>query len=96
MCVSGEAVLHVAPDRLQFFHYESISVECVGSHSPAGWKVMRRLSSDTTQHEASTGLLKITAASETDSGQYWCENGQGDRSSAVNISVTGMLENTDL
>ena len=40
---------------------------------------------------AGSGTIKPAFAS--DSGEYWCEDGDGQRSRAVNISVTGMFNN---
>ena len=37
--------------------------------------------------------VTIKPAFESDSGEYWCEDGDGQRSRAVNISVTGMFNN---
>lgn len=39
--------------------------------------------------ETSTGPCTITPAMARDSGEYWCEAGEGKRSSTVNITVTG-------
>ena len=40
---------------------------------------------------AGSGTIKLAFIS--DSGEYWCEDGDGQRSRAVNISVTGMFNN---
>ncbi|XP_049424646.1 low affinity immunoglobulin gamma Fc region receptor II-b-like isoform X2 [Epinephelus fuscoguttatus] len=82
------AILHISPNRLQFFEYESISLNCVGIHSSSEWRVMTKTSSNVTQRETSPGFLNITPAYATCSGEYWCENGEGERSNTVNIAVT--------
>ncbi|XP_030286019.1 low affinity immunoglobulin gamma Fc region receptor II-a-like [Sparus aurata] len=49
---------------------------------------MRRLKKDSTNTtqllEASTGSITVPS----DSGEYWCENKEGERSSSINITVT--------
>ncbi|GLD68137.1 low affinity immunoglobulin gamma Fc region receptor II-b-like protein [Lates japonicus] len=86
---SDRVFLRIEPNKLQFFEYDSISLKCEGTHSPAEWKVMRRITSDITECESSTGSLDIPAAFVSHSGEYWCENAEGERSNTVNISVTG-------
>ncbi|XP_049923967.1 low affinity immunoglobulin gamma Fc region receptor II-a-like isoform X2 [Epinephelus moara] len=83
---SDACVLHVDPNRLQFFEYDSISFKCRGFHGSSEWRVMRKVSSNVSQWDS--GFLNITPAFETHSGEYWCENAEGDRSNAVNITVT--------
>ncbi|XP_059210327.1 low affinity immunoglobulin gamma Fc region receptor II-like [Centropristis striata] len=82
------AFINVDPNRLQFFRYESISLNCVRIHGSSEWRVMKKISSDASRWETSTGSLKINPALESHSGEYFCENGEGERSNAVNISVT--------
>uniref|UniRef100_A0A4W6DX71 Immunoglobulin subtype domain-containing protein n=1 Tax=Lates calcarifer TaxID=8187 RepID=A0A4W6DX71_LATCA len=91
-----EVFLRIEPNKLQFFEYDSISLKCEGIHSPAEWKVMRRITSDITECESSTGSLNIPAAFVSHSGEYWCENAEGERSNTVNISVTGTFSNCQL
>ncbi|XP_050922997.1 low affinity immunoglobulin gamma Fc region receptor II-c [Lates calcarifer] len=85
---SDGVFLRIEPNSQQFFDYEPISLKCEGIHSPAEWKVMRRITSDITECESSTGSLDIPAAFVSHSGEYWCENAEGERSNTVNISVT--------
>ncbi|XP_059210489.1 low affinity immunoglobulin gamma Fc region receptor II-like [Centropristis striata] len=82
------ASINVDPNRLQFFEYESISLTCGGIHGSSEWRVMKKISSNTSRVETSTGSLKINPAFESHSGEYFCESGEGERSNAVNISVT--------
>ncbi|XP_049923090.1 low affinity immunoglobulin gamma Fc region receptor II-a-like isoform X2 [Epinephelus moara] len=77
------AVLHVDPNRLQFFEYEPVTLHCEG---PKGEELSCK----------STNTLKSTGSSCTiknvfpeDGGEYWCEGkGGGRRSNSVNITVT--------
>ncbi|XP_033182412.1 low affinity immunoglobulin gamma Fc region receptor II-like [Anabas testudineus] len=85
---AGRASLHISPYRLQFFEYESISLSCVGSHGPTEWRVMKKLPSNSPQWETSTGLMYIKPAFVSHSGEYFCENEEGERSNTVNITVT--------
>ncbi|XP_039679333.1 low affinity immunoglobulin gamma Fc region receptor II-c-like [Perca fluviatilis] len=78
----------IDPNRLQFFEYESISFYCEGFHGPTEWRVMKKIPSNTTQWATSKGFLNIKVAFESHSGEYWCENGEGERSNSVNITVT--------
>ncbi|XP_026180939.1 low affinity immunoglobulin gamma Fc region receptor II-a-like isoform X1 [Mastacembelus armatus] len=79
----------IEPDRLQFFEYESVSLNCSGFPGPAGWRVMRKqTNSGSSQWENSTRWLLLKPAFVSHSGEYWCESGEGERSRSVNISVT--------
>ncbi|KAE8279469.1 hypothetical protein D5F01_LYC23058 [Larimichthys crocea] len=88
---NGAAFLRVLPNRLQFFEYEFISFNCEFGGS-AEWRVMRTLQEITPTNisnwETSAGSGTITPAFSLDSGEYWCEDGDGRRSNALNISVT--------
>ncbi|KAK5614686.1 hypothetical protein CRENBAI_006277 [Crenichthys baileyi] len=83
-------------ERLQFFEYESVTVQCKLIDGVNAWRVMRELhkarstnSSDPCSSPASSCTIK--PALERHSGEYWCENDEGKRSGAVNISVTASL-----
>ncbi|XP_051251139.1 uncharacterized protein LOC127360703 isoform X2 [Dicentrarchus labrax] len=82
---------HINPNRLQFFEYDSIFVNCKKLDSSSEWRVMRKLKEDstnTTRWGKSTGAISINLAFTSDSGEYWCENEKGERSNSVNITVT--------
>ncbi|XP_031158527.1 low affinity immunoglobulin gamma Fc region receptor II-c-like [Sander lucioperca] len=78
----------IDPYRLQFFEYESISFYCEGFHGRTDWRVMKKIPSNATRWDTSKGFLHIKVAFESHSGEYWCENGEGERSNSVNITVT--------
>ncbi|TKS93365.1 Fc receptor-like protein 5 [Collichthys lucidus] len=88
---NGAAFPRVLPNRLQFFEYEFISFNCEFGGS-AEWRVMRTLQEITPTNisnwETSAGSGTINPAFSSDSGEYWCEDGDGHRSNALNISVT--------
>ncbi|XP_060908743.1 uncharacterized protein LOC132985414 [Labrus mixtus] len=81
------AFLHIDPNRLQFFEYESIRLNCEGFDSSAEWKVIQASSSKTPRWEDSNRTLNINTAFAKHSGEYWCENTDGQRSSSLNITV---------
>ncbi|KAK2899542.1 hypothetical protein Q8A73_012671 [Channa argus] len=83
----GEVFLRIDPNKLQFFDYESISLRCAGSHGPTEWRVMKKLPSQS-QWETSAGSLNITPALVSHSGEYFCENEEGERSNSINITIT--------
>ncbi|XP_059210456.1 high affinity immunoglobulin gamma Fc receptor I-like [Centropristis striata] len=87
------ASLRVDPNRLQFFEYDSIRVDCEGFADFTEWRVMRRMETGVetkcgSDWEMSKGSCNIQNAFTSDSGEYWCEATTG-RSSSVNISITG-------
>ncbi|KAF3698144.1 Low affinity immunoglobulin gamma Fc region receptor II Fc gamma receptor IIB [Channa argus] len=84
----GEVFLRIDPNKLQFFEYESISLRCEGSHGPTEWRVLKKLLSQSTQWETSAGSLNITPALVSHSGEYFCENEEGERSNSINITIT--------
>uniref|UniRef100_A0A8C4HFA4 Ig-like domain-containing protein n=1 Tax=Dicentrarchus labrax TaxID=13489 RepID=A0A8C4HFA4_DICLA len=81
----------IVPTRLQLFEYESVQFTCEGFNVPAGWKVRNfkefvpKCSNGTL---TSTVKCTIDYAFTSDSGEYWCEGGGGERSNTVNITVT--------
>ncbi|XP_030287652.1 low affinity immunoglobulin gamma Fc region receptor III-like [Sparus aurata] len=86
--VTDAAFPHIDPNRLQFFEYESFSLNCAGLRGPTEWRVMTKVPSNTSQWETSTGSVKIKLAFVSHSGAYWCENRSGERTDSVNITVT--------
>ncbi|CAJ1085701.1 low affinity immunoglobulin gamma Fc region receptor II-like [Xyrichtys novacula] len=68
----------ILPNRLQFFTYEVIRLNC------DGWRVMK----NTTQWEKSETTMTITPALPSHSGEYWCESREGEKSESLNIAVT--------
>ncbi|KAL4007897.1 hypothetical protein ACER0C_001749 [Sarotherodon galilaeus] len=88
---SEGAYLHVHPNRLQFFEYDSISFNCSGYHGPAEWRVIKKLGLNSTQWETSARTLYIKPAFKSHSGEYWCENEDGEKSRNVSITVTNVI-----
>ncbi|KAL4007887.1 hypothetical protein ACER0C_001739 [Sarotherodon galilaeus] len=80
--------LHLHPNRLQFFEYDSISFNCSGYHGPAEWRVIKKLGLNSTQWETSARTLYIEPAFKSHSGEYWCENEDGEKSMTVTITIT--------
>ncbi|XP_073331647.1 Fc receptor-like protein 5 [Pagrus major] len=83
----------VVPTRLQYFEYEHISFYCEGFQRSPGWRLMKNISSKNTSCGTSWGFLNesvciIRDVYVDDSGEYWCETGEGEKSETVTISVT--------
>ncbi|XP_029932576.1 Fc receptor-like protein 5 isoform X4 [Myripristis murdjan] len=90
---SDAALLQVDPDSLQHFEYKSFSIICEGPDGSYGWRVLRRINEKTETCPTNSEwrnrcscTIKTTYVS--DSGKYWCENEEGERSNTVNIAVT--------
>ncbi|KAL7374703.1 hypothetical protein ABVT39_005794 [Epinephelus coioides] len=87
--------LQVSPDRSQYFRYDTVSLSCEDQLNSTGWKVKRRTeeggirpcsSSWGTSSSGSTCIIRNIYPSDT--GVYWCESEDGERSNAVNITVS--------
>ncbi|XP_062301377.1 low affinity immunoglobulin gamma Fc region receptor III-like [Scomber scombrus] len=81
----------IVPDRLQFFLYEKVSVHCDENDGFTEWRLKMNLNKI---HPANSGC-HLSAPSctmypilQSHSGEYWCEDEEGGKSHAVNISVT--------
>ncbi|XP_054457912.1 high affinity immunoglobulin gamma Fc receptor I-like [Anoplopoma fimbria] len=89
---SDAAFLHVVPNRLQLFEYESISFDCEGFDDFTDWRVMRRIMGVDTicgvDFEKSREPCVISNALSLDSGEYWCEAKGGGRGNSVSIHVS--------
>ncbi|XP_041635789.1 high affinity immunoglobulin gamma Fc receptor I-like [Cheilinus undulatus] len=87
--------LRVRPDRSQFSRYDSVSLSCEDQLNSTGWKVKRNTSSAGVS-SCTLGWGSILADStcfirniyQSDGGVYWCESEDGERSVAVNITIT--------
>uniref|UniRef100_A0A096M849 Ig-like domain-containing protein n=1 Tax=Poecilia formosa TaxID=48698 RepID=A0A096M849_POEFO len=92
--LSSEAsVPLISPDRLQFFEYESVSVSCEEDKEVKAWRVRRKLHKTSSANDSDAcsvpaASCSIQYAFESHSGEYWCENHEGEKSRALNISVT--------
>lgn len=91
--VSDATLLHITPDRLQHFEYESVSFHCegtAGSTRLRGIRNTEEFEPACVNNRTSTGFFcTIDKIYLADSGEYWCETEGGERSNSVNISVTG-------
>ncbi|KAL7375865.1 hypothetical protein ABVT39_025612 [Epinephelus coioides] len=89
---AGAAFPRVRPDRLQFFEYETVSVNCEEFRGLTEWRVMKRLNrispTGTYNWNSSAPSSTIYPAFKAHSGEYWCEDGDGNSSSALNITIT--------
>ncbi|XP_033182655.1 uncharacterized protein LOC117153116 [Anabas testudineus] len=85
------APLLIHPNRAQFFEYESITFYCEGV---SYCEVVREfkgktLSCSFSNKRTSTGSsCTIKNVYSADSGEYWFEDGGGNKSNSVNITVT--------
>ncbi|XP_070849835.1 uncharacterized protein [Chaetodon trifascialis] len=88
----------VSPDRLQFFQYETISISCEELGGSTEWRVMRKPNqinpTNSSNWNSSAPSCTIGLAFKRHSGDYWCEDAEGERSSAVSITVTGINQNS--
>ncbi|XP_071403178.1 high affinity immunoglobulin gamma Fc receptor I-like [Centroberyx affinis] len=87
--------LNVSPNSQQFFEAESVSLSC--EQSSAGWKVKRRRGGGTEEECGGEGgfggfdgsSCSMSQVFRSDSGVYWCETAEGERSDKVHITVSG-------
>ncbi|XP_018559762.2 low affinity immunoglobulin gamma Fc region receptor II-a isoform X2 [Lates calcarifer] len=84
--------LRVTPNRLQYFHFEPVSFECVGFGGLSDLRVIRDAEEFKPvcdiKRTSMGSFCRIERAYPSDSGEYWCETKEGERSSTVNITVT--------
>ncbi|RVE60769.1 hypothetical protein OJAV_G00184750 [Oryzias javanicus] len=84
--------LSVSPERSQFRRYETIVLTCAAKST--GWMVRRNTSLHLNQKcqfgwgVPTESSCSIDTAYPSDSGAYWCENDRGERSNAVNLTVS--------
>uniref|UniRef100_A0A3Q3FNY1 Ig-like domain-containing protein n=1 Tax=Labrus bergylta TaxID=56723 RepID=A0A3Q3FNY1_9LABR len=92
--VSDSLILRLEPNRLQFFEYESLIFHCEGSHDPTGLKIVHWFKGElvkcNTTVTSKRSSCTIPYIFPEDSGQYWCESGDGKRSDIIHITVTGI------
>ncbi|XP_049424651.1 high affinity immunoglobulin gamma Fc receptor I-like isoform X4 [Epinephelus fuscoguttatus] len=77
------AVLHIEPNRLQFFEYETVTFHCEGLKEEE--ELSCKTSSSLTSSMSSCAIKNIFPE---DSREYWCEGKGGKKSNSVNITVT--------
>uniref|UniRef100_A0A3Q3E1W0 Ig-like domain-containing protein n=1 Tax=Labrus bergylta TaxID=56723 RepID=A0A3Q3E1W0_9LABR len=85
-------ILRLEPNRLQFFEYESLIFHCEGSHDSTGLKIVHRSKGEllkcNTTVTSKRSSCTIPNIFPEDSGQYWCESGDRNRSDIIHINVT--------
>ncbi|XP_067436034.1 low affinity immunoglobulin gamma Fc region receptor III-A-like [Thunnus thynnus] len=85
------AFARIIPTRLQVFDYSSISFNCEG-YTTDEWSVVRKIKGEVSpcvsNWVTTAYVCAIKPAYPTDSGEYWCEAGEGERSNTVNITIT--------
>uniref|UniRef100_A0A3Q3EPJ6 Ig-like domain-containing protein n=1 Tax=Labrus bergylta TaxID=56723 RepID=A0A3Q3EPJ6_9LABR len=90
--VSDSLILRLEPNRLQFFEYESLIFHCEGSHDSTGLKIVHRSKGEllkcNTTVTSKRSSCTIPNIFPEDSGQYWCESGDRNRSDIIHINVT--------
>ncbi|XP_019206547.1 high affinity immunoglobulin gamma Fc receptor IB-like [Oreochromis niloticus] len=84
---------HVVPNTSQHYEYSTVSFDCKGFDGSLGWKLMRKAADVDTACGTSWGVFSgsiciFRNVYIEDSGQYWCESGDGKKSSPVNITIT--------
>uniref|UniRef100_UPI0037E8865E low affinity immunoglobulin gamma Fc region receptor III-A-like n=1 Tax=Semicossyphus pulcher TaxID=241346 RepID=UPI0037E8865E len=92
LCIKLNAAFPgITPNKLQFFEYDCLAFNCKLDDS-SGWNLMRTLKkiipTNSSNFVTSAGSSTIKFAFSSDSGEYWCENGDGLRSNSVNVTVT--------
>uniref|UniRef100_UPI0037E75A03 low affinity immunoglobulin gamma Fc region receptor II-a-like n=1 Tax=Semicossyphus pulcher TaxID=241346 RepID=UPI0037E75A03 len=83
----------IVPTSLQLFEYKALSFNCEGFDVQTGLTVMKKIQGNVskcvTNWEATSQFVcSIKPAYTADSGVYWCESAEGERSKSVNITVT--------
>ncbi|XP_065806974.1 Fc receptor-like protein 5 [Labrus bergylta] len=85
-------ILHLEPNRLQFFEYESLIFHCEGSYDSTGLKIVHQSKGElvkcNTTVTSKRSSCTIPNIFPWDSGQYWCESRDGKRSDIIHINVT--------
>nr|XP_029138318.1 Fc receptor-like protein 5 isoform X4 [Labrus bergylta] len=85
-------ILHLEPNRLQFFEYESLIFHCEGSHDSTGLKIVHQSKGELVKCQTTVTSKRSSCTIPNifpkDSGQYWCESRDGKRSDIIHINVT--------
>ncbi|XP_027143450.1 low affinity immunoglobulin gamma Fc region receptor II-like isoform X2 [Larimichthys crocea] len=81
--------LRVEPNKLQFFEYDNVTFHCEGTYGWSGWKVAHKVKKDFQCKLTTESYCVIKDIYPEEGGKYWCEDGKGERSDSINITVTG-------
>ncbi|XP_056225298.1 low affinity immunoglobulin gamma Fc region receptor III-A-like isoform X2 [Seriola aureovittata] len=99
------STLSIHPNRSQFFRYETFTLSCAVPANSSSWTLKRNTSSGSfLSCEVGWGRLSGSSCSilgvySSDTGVYWCESKEGERSNVLHISVnsgTVLLESPAL
>ncbi|XP_026012963.1 Fc receptor-like protein 5 [Astatotilapia calliptera] len=88
---AGAVFARIVPDSLQFFEYDNVSVHCEEDNSISEWTVKwksHKIANASLTLNISASPCTISPIFEKHSGEYWCENEEGERSEVLNISIT--------
>ncbi|XP_036967430.1 Fc receptor-like protein 5 [Acanthopagrus latus] len=89
---SAAVFLRIAPNSQQHFEYQPISFHCDGidgSTQLRGNTSAKEFDPECDMKRTSTGSsCTIDRVYSEDSGEYWCETAEGERSNTVNITIT--------
>ncbi|KAI3375453.1 hypothetical protein L3Q82_003785 [Scortum barcoo] len=85
----------ISPDRLQFFEYETVTINCEDLKGSTEWRVMwtlnKTISTNSSNWKSSAPSYTINPAFKRHSGHYWCEDAERNISDTLNIAVTDGL-----
>lgn len=84
---------HVVPNTSQHYEYSTVSFDCKEFDVSPGWKLMRKATDVDTACGTSWGVFSgsiciFRNVYIEDSGQYWCESGDGKKGSPINITIS--------
>uniref|UniRef100_A0AAX7UJ96 Ig-like domain-containing protein n=1 Tax=Astatotilapia calliptera TaxID=8154 RepID=A0AAX7UJ96_ASTCA len=90
---TNSAFPHVVPNTSQHYEYSTVSFDCKEFDVSLGWKLMRKATDVDTACGTSWGVFSgsiciFRNVYIEDSGQYWCESGDGKKSNPVNITIS--------
>ncbi|CAJ1048254.1 L-amino-acid oxidase%2C partial [Xyrichtys novacula] len=86
-------IFHVEPNKMQFFEYESMTFVCEDHGGSTGLTIVHQtkgklLSCQTTDKQTQMLTCSVKNIYHEDSGTYWCESREAEKSNIINITVT--------
>lgn len=95
LSVCPPVFLDIHPNRPQFFSGETVTLSCGGLQDSAGW-TLKRTDVYLRTKPCGGGFGRVDGSScvvsdlsSLDSGSYWCEDGDGQRSDELRVFVSG-------